>query len=765
MSYASKWEEVKALAADFQRTQLSGSLQKLSERNCVEIVKKLIELNLVDVIFTCDGKEYITPQHLVKEISDELIVSGGRIHLTDLVSILNVDYNHIESKAAELTKSSFGDVSLVLGQLVNSTYKDSLASEINDRLQREGVITIAEITKNYDLPSDFLQELIDSRLNVFIFGVKDQEDSRTLFTEAYLDKYKSKITGVMSAVTQPLSLSQITSRYNIPEKIFNMKSGRLCGTITGSGNNRTFVPNIYSKTQNEWVDQFYKQNGYIEFDAMSRMGISDHKSFLKKKSDFEGLIYLNSCCVGKAISLQVDSGVEECINSKSWIDFTSVLPTILTDDDISLLIQKCLSDSKAYSEACVTLSSTIVASKSFIDSCVVLFDSVMLSKADEDLKSGKLFSVFAAAQAEKEKVMQKESVSSKKDERKKKAKGKEKSGGGTQGREVKMKAVKKKYLKGTQKADDSDVSDSEEVSATDLVFMTVEEITDFLQRKMKELDGTPIEFVIIISKYLIATLTAKYYEVAKALFANSTTPAENVKKAHSDVQQIVNNLYANIVLHNKALKVLTGDLQSQLEKHLLRTLCSDLLNSVVAYLSSSEVTAISGPEVRIKLINKLDEASKQALTLSHNSLNVNVDEFLTQFENSIECCDIMLKKVDKKREKPLISENRQNLILQLNETANEDAALVLHVAVLLQFNTVTQQLLHASGKFVPQLIVFLKPQISEEMYALFHECEELVVKQRKKDTSEDEKKAINERLPTIVAKVKELAIEKKKQNV
>lgn len=75
---ATDWEEVKRLAADFQRAQLSTTVQRLSERNCIEIVKKLIELKLIDVVFTNDGKEYITPKHLQKEIVDELTVAGGR---------------------------------------------------------------------------------------------------------------------------------------------------------------------------------------------------------------------------------------------------------------------------------------------------------------------------------------------------------------------------------------------------------------------------------------------------------------------------------------------------------------------------------------------------------------------------------------------------------------------------------------------------------------------------------------------------------------
>jgi hypothetical protein len=36
------------------------------------------ELKLLEVIYTCDGKEYLTPSHLIREIKDEVYLTGGR---------------------------------------------------------------------------------------------------------------------------------------------------------------------------------------------------------------------------------------------------------------------------------------------------------------------------------------------------------------------------------------------------------------------------------------------------------------------------------------------------------------------------------------------------------------------------------------------------------------------------------------------------------------------------------------------------------------
>lgn len=52
--------------------------RRLSERNCIEIVNKLISQKQLDVVHTLDGKEYITPAQISKEMKEELHVRGGK---------------------------------------------------------------------------------------------------------------------------------------------------------------------------------------------------------------------------------------------------------------------------------------------------------------------------------------------------------------------------------------------------------------------------------------------------------------------------------------------------------------------------------------------------------------------------------------------------------------------------------------------------------------------------------------------------------------
>lgn len=77
--------------------------------------------------------------------------------MVELAKLLNVDLSHITARIPEIEKSS--GCTIIMGQLINKTYQRAIAEEINERLQRDGQITTADLTKLYDLPGDFLQSV------------------------------------------------------------------------------------------------------------------------------------------------------------------------------------------------------------------------------------------------------------------------------------------------------------------------------------------------------------------------------------------------------------------------------------------------------------------------------------------------------------------------------------------------------------------------------------------------------------------------------
>ena len=231
----SDWEEIRRLAADFQKAQSAGAQQKLSERNCIEIVTKLIELKLIDVIYTNDGKEYLTHQQMVKEINDEIYVSGGRIGLGDLAKTINVDYNHVEHYAEQICKDG-DDIHLILGQLVSAQYMDNIATEVNEKLQQNGIIDISFIIREYDLPMEFIEKQIYARVGSIIEGFRDDEDKNIILTPIYIARNRAKMRGVLSAVTVPTPCSTLATRFGFPDKLFMSLAEELIRTKRIPGN-------------------------------------------------------------------------------------------------------------------------------------------------------------------------------------------------------------------------------------------------------------------------------------------------------------------------------------------------------------------------------------------------------------------------------------------------------------------------------------------------------------------------------------------------
>lgn len=776
------WEEVKRLAADFQRAQLSSTIQRLSERNCIEIVKKLLELKLIDVIFTNDGKEYLTPQRLLKEIKDELIVHGGRINLVDLAQIIGVDFNHVENKASEFVQSE-PDVRLVLGQLISNEYLDHLAEEVNEKLHQAGEIAIAELTKIYNLPGDFLEEVIHDRLGTIIQGQADCNDSRTFFTDSYLAQHTARICGALSALTRPAPVSALINHFKFPEKLFYnvtdnlIKKGRIAGALSGGHSERAvFLPDIYAKCQNEWVDAFYLQNGYLEYDALVRLGIQDPKTYIRKKFKGESITYLNSLCVGKNILNQVEATVEEVLNSGMWVDVMPVLPSIFSTEDCHGIITE-VTKSMPKQSILHIYCDTIIASDDLIKTCYNSFDSTMSAKAQEDIMQKPQY--FTAPQSSKTASVKKETVTKPKQDRKEERKIKKhsggKSGGGTQGRETKTKAVKKKYhtsKEAEESGSEEELNISSKDSKLELDFLSVTDIENHLKtlNAFKECSEDLIQELAI---EMHRPLTKKYQEYAKTVYTSTqASSGANRRKQHADYQEKFTNLLNYITMYEKGAKIFPDDTSAQLYKHLLKTLCSDLVNMIVNYLaiesgliSNSDGEATFTTELRLKMINKFSEDIKQPLLKLHSSLNEKtLEEFQSTIQVALGCgvCDMIVRKLDKKKEKLLLSNQRHSLLSQLDEVT--DPALCLHLAVLLIFQSHTHNMLHASGKFVPQIIFFLQKQVPLELYQLLSNYQELVIKKLtpndEESTDVDSETALKETLP----KIKEAAITYKNSN-
>lgn len=790
---AADWEEIRRLAADFQRAQFADTVQRLSERNCIEIITKLVQDKKLDVVHTLDGKEYITPAQISREIRDELYVHGGRVNIVDLQQIINVDWVHVESRAGDIAKSDKG-VQLILGQLIDDTYLDRLVEEVNDKLQEAGLISIAELCKSYDLPGDFLTEELSKRLGKLIQGEMDQYNRGIIFTPAFVARHKARIQGLFSAITRPTAISSMIGTYGFQEHLLYsvleelVNTGRLKGTVVGGRQDKAiYIPDIYSKTQNAWVDSFLQQNGYLEFDALVRLGIPDPSSYIKKRYKSNKLLFLRAACVGQALVDQVEASVEEAVTSASWTDIQPILPSSLSTEDVGMLISHAMRSANVQSSARV-LGGTVVVSEKFISSCLSLYDDAMQQKAQKEVKNNPVF-LITEDDLKQASMLTESSAPSKKErreaERRKKAtegSGSVKAGGGGNAREIRIRKTKKKGRKDEDSDEETGSSQPNRSKQTEAPFMTQEEIAAVLEQRVTD---CPEEILSELAEHLVRPLTKTYQDVLRTVFMSSSSSPSgaNKKKSMKDLQEEITNLYNNIRLFEKSTKMFSDETQVHIAKHILKTVCTDVTNILVNFLASELMMSVENPssittEVRLKILGKLPEETKGPLMKLHNSLNgKTVEDFLLNIETCAEVCGFMLKKGDKKKERQALFVHRQALTEQLKDT--EDPALVLHLTSVLLFQSINHLMLHAPGRCVPQIICTLTGRIPTEHQQLLSTYQGLVVKQlvnqsqgRKQeeaggepqadDEQDNEARAIRTQIMSLTPQVKDLVLSQKK---
>ncbi|CAG9787721.1 unnamed protein product [Diatraea saccharalis] len=766
MAPSTDWDEIKRLAADFQKAQLSSTSQRLSERNCIEIVTKLIELKLLDVIFTTDGKEYLTSQQLIKEIRDELYVHGGRINTVDLAKELNVDLNQINTGVAEIVKGK--EVQLVSGYLIASYYLEKIAREINEKLQLQGQITVGELTLQYDLPAELLQHsVLEKYLGKIIIGKQDASEPRTFYTEEYITRTKAKIRGAITGLLKPTPVTVIINHCNLTDRLFMSLFDQLNapGVLTGRQAGALYVPSCYTKSQNDWVVSFFKQNNYLEYDALSRLGISDPKGYVRRLLTNEDLSFLSTCVIGSQIKQHLETALEECISSKSYLDVVTLLPSVLSSTDIENILESLL---KNNSKSTILFDNTVF-SNNYIDHLKQNCMPMTQKKAENIVKSGQYQQFYMERQLNRSSEMTQQShidhKAERREERRRKA-ASGKGGGGTQGRETKTKAVKK-HQRSKQVNNDSDSEESSNIvkkSQTDLEIVTIDDVESIIKETLEN-EGID-DLLAQVTEYLQRSLNQTALKIAKETAEKLLQDAsQNRKQTHTSTQDKINILVNDIKLYEKGLKLLPSEHQPNFVKYLLKSLGGDVLAEFCKYAAnqcslSLQVDTLTVDQ-RNKIINDLSDEYKKPLSLLNTTLSEqNIESFYVAVDDCLLACGMILKKIDKKKDKLLIQNHREKLISELENC--DDPALSLHIAVLAIFTIVTQNMLHASGRQVPVITSYLKSHVKEEHFLQLQTCQDLVTKYltAPEEQKDDLENKLRETLPTLKDTVQDIKKQK-----
>ncbi len=158
------WAEIEALQAQLAAACNEDVAARLSERNSVELVMKLKELGLVELIHTTNGKQYLTPERLKKEVFDALVSSGGRATISEVADEIYVDFDLVEN-ALDAIQTEKGLIKH-FGAFITPSYLDFIAQEVQMTIDAHGFLSLAKLSQEYDFSGEFLLEHFESRLQV-----------------------------------------------------------------------------------------------------------------------------------------------------------------------------------------------------------------------------------------------------------------------------------------------------------------------------------------------------------------------------------------------------------------------------------------------------------------------------------------------------------------------------------------------------------------------------------------------------------------------
>ncbi len=381
-------DEILALQRELAAVQEEDTTYRLSERNCMEIIMKLVKLGLLDIIYTTNGKELITPQQLSLELQDELLSAGGRLALADAQPLLNVDISHIEKAAAGLVIND-PELLLINGELIAAWHLDGVVEEVLSHTLpgAGGKVSVATLAAQmFNLPVPITEEAIKTRLLSKSNQLKAKLKHGVLFTAAYEETQLARIRGVLAGVTRPISTGELINIYGFDEGVMEEILPRLLkeNVLVGSLRGREYVPLAFSRTQRECLEGFFAQNGFLEFERARKMQVYRPLEFIKQSFP-DAFLVGKQLVVAASVLRELEGQVEGCILLRGWLDVLSVLPPVFSSSssEAALLLAECRCVGPEREKGAVAIAGSYAVSKAFLHDALKEMESPTKARALE----------------------------------------------------------------------------------------------------------------------------------------------------------------------------------------------------------------------------------------------------------------------------------------------------------------------------------------------------------------------------------------------
>ncbi|KAG6433469.1 hypothetical protein SASPL_105083 [Salvia splendens] len=640
-------EELLELQRQFEFAQQAKSSIRLSERNVVELVQKLQQLEIIDfeLLHTSSGKEYITQEQLRSEIVSE-INKRGRVSLIDLADTIGVDLYHVEKQSQHVVSN---DSSLVLinGEIVSSSYWDTVSEEINERLQECSQISLAEIAAQLQVGSELIVSVLEPRIGTLIKG---RLEGGQLYTPAYVARVNAMVCGAARGIAVPMNMSAWWSSLQVLlqdmdgfsgvavessffQSLFNnlVKGGEILGSLRAGVHwtpsvlidqfvyihwlssyilvylaYMSSICQVFAMAQKKCVESFFSQNSFISYETLHKLGIPQPIQYLQSRYP-EGKA-LDTVFVHGSLIEMLDNSVDDAVECGSWIVSLTILPTSFTPQDASKVlsfcptVQRALKSGKAHvlGESYI-LSDTFV--KHLFDSIQKEMENISLSGHSAVVSSDTSHDNSSNLADQDEYGNQSGIGKSAPEKGSKKKKGKSavnvKGGSAESGMELqestKKKQKKGKVNPGAQVSDPKSGAKKDTERLDQPSFLSEKSLIQKIMSMIPDLEeqglDDPETVLAPLAQHLRPMLLNSWMERRKAAF---TENAQQMKQLLDDLQRKLDEAFLNIQLYEKALDLFEDDPQNAvrsllilmvlLHKHLLRTAATPIVDTLLVHL-------------------------------------------------------------------------------------------------------------------------------------------------------------------------------------
>eukprot|EP00746_Dinoflagellata_sp_MGD_P126431 gnl/MRDRNA2_/MRDRNA2_61275_c0_seq1.p1 gnl/MRDRNA2_/MRDRNA2_61275_c0~~gnl/MRDRNA2_/MRDRNA2_61275_c0_seq1.p1 ORF type:complete len:723 (-),score=220.34 gnl/MRDRNA2_/MRDRNA2_61275_c0_seq1:3-2171(-) len=629
-------DEIRKLQQQLMAAQATANVKKLHERNCVELVVKLISNGAVQLIMSTNGKEWLTPERLQKEIVEAINLSGGRLSMTELPNEIGVGIEHIEQQMEKILSN---DTSLVKlqGEILSRQYLKGLAQELDESLELTGCLTLSELAMRFSLPADFVRNNVFSLLETAYVFKQNQ-----IYTNSYEKRLEARIRGALRGATQPVSNTEIAAQHQVDSEVIGAIAQKLlkAGSLQGKYAGNSFTPQIFISAQGQQSDDFFKANMYLSATLAKSCGMT-LKDFQSSKK-LQGVL-LPGVFLADDLIPPILANMTEALTSAGWVDLVPLLPTSLVPQDASDLVQHFVKKKQLPGKT-VPIEHCIVSQK-FLQDVASAFDNQVKEAAENSLKAP-----AAGKAATPKKAAKKQAAADDDDDDdwddgpKNKKKGGKKAGGGAKGK--KSKAV-----------EEEDGEDAANAAAEQSSGVSEESIQNHLIEKYPDIPDLAHSD---ICSQLQPMLSAKFKAAQEA--ARSAVQSAQ-KMSFEKVEKFVQEKYDQLAFGIRSLEVMEL-LESPLVAHCIKDVMTEPLHRMLAVKfeeltgENKEITAANRKQILDKIMaqDKAKGASfKKVLDVIANKDHAAAVDALWACADD---CNIFCRKVDKKREKQALQDGR-----------------------------------------------------------------------------------------------------------